>query len=327
MIFLVLGIGLVSSLLMFLIVWRFYLKAFHPLEQLVVAFKQLGAGDFSSKIGKTRISEMKPVVEQYNNLVKRLKHVTENLFIEKLERQQAEIQNQKITLQKREVEIQQIEAEKRQLEAQINPHFLYNTLSCIQSMAELDDNQRIERAVNLLSRHLRYSVSNEEHFVTLEKELTNVKVFTEIQKYRFNDKINFIIDVPSALYHLKINRLLIQPIVENAYIHGLEGKIDKGNIFLKVSYLAPSITIEVRDDGVGMSEEKVKELIRFIESHKQGELLAPVVNSGLKNVIRRIYLTYGTSSEVEIESINNLTKVKIIIDLEGSYPGDQSNDY
>ena len=76
-----------------------------------------------------------------------------------------------------------------------------------------------------------------------------------------------------------------------------------------------------------MSEEKVKELIRFIESHKQGELLAPVVNSGLKNVIRRIYLTYGTSSEVEIESINNLTKVKIIIDLEGSCPGDQSNDY
>ena len=170
---------------MFLIVWRFHLKAFHPLEQLVVAFKQLGAGDFSSNIGKTRISEMKPVVEQYNNLVKRLKHVTENLFIEKLERQQAEIQNQKITLQKREVEIQQIEAEKRQLEAQINPHFLYNTLSCIQSMAELDDNQRIERAVNLLSRHLRYSVSNEEYFVTLEKELTNVKVFTEIQRVLF----------------------------------------------------------------------------------------------------------------------------------------------
>ena len=100
-------------------------------------------------------------------------------------------------------------------------------------MAELDDNQRIERAVNLLSRHLRYTVSNERHFVTLEEELTYVKVFTEIQKFRYNDKINFFHDVPRTLFPLKINRLLIQPIVENAYIHGLEGKLGKGKIFFK----------------------------------------------------------------------------------------------
>lgn len=322
MIILVIGIGLVSSLIIFLIGWRLLLQAFNPLKQLVHAFQRLGGGDFSSQIEPTRIKEMKPVVEQYNNLANRLQHVTEHLFIEKLERQQTEIQNQKIKLQKREIEIRQKEAEKRQLEAQINPHFLYNTLSCIQSMAELDDNQRIESAVNLLSRHLRYSVSNERHFVTLEEELTYVKVFTEIQKFRYNDKINFIYDVPRTLFPLKINRLLIQPIVENAYIHGLEGKLGKGNIFLKVSYSEPFLSIEVRDDGVGMSQDKWQELNDFIQSHKKEDSLIPIVDSGLKNVIRRIFLTYGKSSMVHIESAENKTIIKISINLQRGLSND-----
>ncbi|NYE03432.1 sensor histidine kinase YesM [Bacillus niacini] len=315
MILLVIGIGLFSSLVIFLIGWRLLLQAFNPLKQLVYAFQRLGGGDFSSQVEPTRIKEMKPVVDQYNNLVNRLSHVTEHLFLEKLERQQTEIQNQKIKLQKREIEIRQKEAEKRQLEAQINPHFLYNTLSCIQSMAELDDNHRIESAVNLLSRHLRYTVSNEKYFVTIEEELTYVKVFTEIQKFRYNDKINFIYDVPRTLFPLRINRLLIQPIVENAYIHGLEGKLGKGNIFLKVSYTEPFLSIEVRDDGVGMSLDKLQELNDFIQSHKKEDSLIPKVDSGLKNVIRRIFLTYGKSSMVQIDSDKNKTAIQIRIKL------------
>ncbi|MEH7179304.1 sensor histidine kinase [Neobacillus vireti] len=327
MIFLVIGIGLFSSLIIFLVGWRLLLQAFNPLTQLVHAFQRLGGGDFSSQIEPTRIKEMKPVVEQYNNLVNRLHHVTEHLYMEKLERQQTEIQNQKIKLQKREIEIRQKEAEKRQLEAQINPHFLYNTLSCIQSMAELDDNHRIERAVNLLSRHLRYSVSNEKHFVTLEEELIYVKVFTEIQKFRYNDKINFIYDVPRTLFPLKINRLLIQPVVENAYIHGIEGKIGKGNIFLKVSYTEPFLSIEVRDDGVGITQDKLQELKDFIQCHKKEDSLIPIVDSGLKNVIRRIYLTYGMSSEVQIESDKSKTVIQIRINLQRSFPYDKGDDY
>lgn len=205
------------------------------------------------------------------------------------------------------------EIELKMLQAQINPHFLFNTLESINCVAQLNNVPEISKMVVALSDILSESMGKSGKTITIENEIYHVESYLYIMKARFGDKISVTMDLAGETIDVKIPALTLQTIVENAIRHGKISKTTGGNIHI-CSYLSGDIMcIEVRDNGVGMDEEKAAQLnaafniendIYFREKNGQ--------HIGLENVNRRIKLLYGNESGLCIESKpNEGTVVKI----------------
>jgi len=184
------------------------------------------------------------------------------------------------------------QAEMQALVAQINPHFIYNSLESINSMAVLQGNREISRMVVSLGKLLRISISENQELIPLAMEMEHVKHYLLIQKYRFEDKIDYEIDVQESLKRMVCMRLIVQPLVENALYHGIERMRGKGFIRIRAFAYAGDLFIEVADNGLGMSEERLTELFTapflgtFESKHRHEGV-------GLRNVHERIRIRFG----------------------------------
>lgn len=146
------------------------------------------------------------------------------------------------------------------LESQINPHFLFNTLNSISRMALLENSPDTVEMVYCLSDLLRYSLKEKEDFPTIENEIDNVKKYLFIQSIRYKDRLSFDISIPDEILNFRIPSMILQPIVENAIIHGIEPKSSGGNVYICATFNGDDIKIVVKDTGVGISTKKLKEL-------------------------------------------------------------------
>lgn len=191
------------------------------------------------------------------------------------------------------------EAEFKALKAQVNPHFLYNTLESIHWMAKLKDFESVSTMVTTLGKFLRYSISSRGDIVSVSQEIEQIENYLTIQRIRYRDKFTVNIDIEETLYNKNILRFLIQPIVENSIIHGLEQKIGKGIIIIKGYIEEGCIIFEIKDNGVGMGNSKAK-----------GEGI------GMDNVNRRIKIHYGEEYGVYPEKDQEFTSMKIRIPVE-----------
>lgn len=152
-------------------------------------------------------------------------------------------------------------AELKTLGAQINPHFLFNTLNSITRMALLEDSPRTEEMVYCLSDLLRYSIKQNEEFPTIDSELENIKKYLFIQCIRYKDRLKYSIDVPDELLSFRIPSMILQPLVENAIVHGLEPKIEGGDIHISCENKNDNMKILIKDTGIGIPEEKIISLL------------------------------------------------------------------
>lgn len=192
-----------------------------------------------------------------------------------------------------EVELEQKrkqQAEMHALVAQINPHFIYNSLESINSMAVLAGNRDISRMVVSLGKLLRISISEQVESIPLSMELEHVKHYLNIQKMRFRDKFDYEISCPSELQHLHTLKLIVQPLVENALYHGIEPKQDAGFIQIEVMELGNDIIIQVKDTGLGFSLSQLEEEWKNPASTEKKYTNSGV---GLRNVYERIRIQYG----------------------------------
>ncbi len=197
------------------------------------------------------------------------------------------------------------------LESQINPHFLYNTLETVSSKAILNDDIEISNMVVALSTMLRYSVRNLE-VVTLEQEIEHIKSYIIIEQYRFEKRINFKFEIESDLYHEKIAKLMLQPLVENALEHGFHKKND-GQVTIRAEKYTDHLRIVVIDDGRGIAPDKLKQINKNL-SHNSESSFDKRNNIGIINVNRRLQLIFGEEYGLNIHSIVN-KGTKISIDL------------
>lgn len=221
-----------------------------------------------------RTDEIGILYNEYNRMIETLDDFIKN-----------EYQNKLITL----------DSQMKSLEAQINSHFLYNTLESINSIAEIEEIDSIATMSLALGNMFRYSIKTQSELVTIEEELNHVKDYVAIQKIRFDNKFALIIDLPDGMSELRVLKLIMQPIVENALYHGLNycntGSFIKIHGFLNAS----TLFIEICDDGAGMSKEQVlaleqsfQETAHFTElGHRNKQSI------GLKNIHTRIALYYG----------------------------------
>lgn len=195
-------------------------------------------------------------------------------------------------------------AELETLQSQINPHFLYNTLDSIRGQALYEGVPDIADMTGALSTFFRYSISNRNSVVSLEEELENIRDYFDIQRFRFNNRFRLCL-LPAAredVTECYLPKLTLQPIVENAILHGMEGKLGEGTITIRIEGTERLIRVTVSDDGMGMNSETLQR----VQARVRGETVETGRNGrgglALPNVSRRIRLLYGETYGLQIMS-------------------------
>ena len=207
---------------------------------------------------------------------------------------------------------QKRKSELKALQAQINPHFLYNTLDSIIWMSEAGENDEVVEMTSALARLLRQSISNDKEEVELEKEIEYVKNYLTIQKMRYKDKLEFFIYVDPRVAHAPIIKLVLQPLVENAIYHGIKYKETKGNLKIYARPVDGRVEIVVADDGIGMDEDVMEHIF---DEHRKEQKRNGV---GVPNVQKRLKLQYGSEYGIRYESVKGAgTKAVITIPVDG----------
>ena len=200
------------------------------------------------------------------------------------------------------------------LQNQMNPHFLYNILENIRSESLLNGLESVANMAELLGDFYRYTISQEENFVSLKEELDNTEVYFQIQRFRFSKKLELEVKVQEDLLSLKVPRILLQPIVENSIVHGLEGRETGGKVGISISRSNRHVYIQVSDDGIGIEEEKLRQInedLRNIRRGFQGGVVGKRdmgkagMGVSLLNIQERIHLLYGREYGLYLQSLEN----------------------
>ena len=208
-----------------------------------------------------------------------------------------------------QLKTQQREAEFKVLASQINPHFLYNTLETIRMKARINHQAEIEELVKMLAKILRKNLRAGGQDVSIREEVELVESYLKIQQYRFEERIQYQIRLPENLQEYRVLPLILQPIVENSIIHGLETKEGIGHILIEVERVEDAILIAVEDDGLGISKDRLFEVQKEMESRNLNR-----THIGVSNVHQRLRLKYGENYGLTISSIEGkMTRIVIRI--------------
>lgn len=206
-------------------------------------------------------------------------------------------------------EIKRKEIELKYMQSQINPHFLYNTLDSIRWMAVVEHNDEIARQVEALSDVFRHALNRGNEMVTVKQEVEHLQSYLLIQKNRFGERIRVSIQVEQELETCRVQKLILQPLVENAFVHGLEKKVGGGNIWVKVQKDRQLLLYTVEDDGIGTDAGEIN---RFLKDEKESENVF-----ALKNIDERLKMKYGNDCGIRFYSRENVgTRVEVRMYLE-----------
>lgn len=235
-------------------------------------------GKLETSITMNGDDELSNLAEDFNGMVVEIKNLMNKVYQQQKEERQRELQV---------------------LQSQINPHFLYNTLDTLQWKALEYGAVELSEMIVSLSSFFRISLSKGKEFISLEKELEHVKNYLVIQQFRYSDILDYEINCDPKFYLYQLPKIIIQPLVENAIYHGIKPKLAHGTIKINVFEEQDALNIVVGDDGVGMSDDKLKKIRKNIDEHLTGK------NYGLYNVSRRIYLHFGQGCGLTINSTEN----------------------
>lgn len=274
-------IGLFTSLILAYFLTKQLTK---PIHRLIKGMKRIEEGDLTISIEENNIYEMQQLNESFNNMVIQIVNLLQTT---------------------KESQKQIFDAEKKALQSQINPHFLFNTLNTIKSLASINNQEEIYTISIKLGQLLRSSIYNNSAVCTLEKSIELVKSYLTIQQIRFKDKLHIDYDIDQSLLSQSTPKLLLQPLVENAIIHGLEPKIGHWYLSISLQKIGDNIVIEITDNGVGFKNKEIMKNLSLLEkSH----------HIGLYNVYKRLNLFYKNNASLSFEDVKSGgTKAKIII--------------
>lgn len=191
------------------------------------------------------------------------------------------------------------EAELKSLQHQVNPHFIFNALNTIQNLAYIENAHKTQEIIHNFSNMIKYTLRKENGSTTyLEDEINHVKNYMKIQKVRFGDKIKYDIDIDHKYYHLKCPFMLIQPIAENFIKYVVEKKIDTSYFSIKGYIEYKDFVIDIWDNGDGISEEKIKNILDGTEYEDKEECI------GINNINQRLIYLYGDDYRLNMYSKN-----------------------
>lgn len=266
------GILLIVSVL---ISYSLYQHIRRPIKLLIRSVQQLKKGNYSARIPVKGDNEFTFLFHRFNEMAEEIDHLVGKVYAEQLRSREATL---------------------KQLQSQINPHFLYNCLAFMKSMAVLDEKESIIAMSVSLSKYYRYTTRTEQQLVTVREEMALVESYLRIQGLQMK-RLSVSIQLPEPLMAEMIPRLLIQPIVENAIIHGIEPSAEAGRLFITGESLDGMHRIIVEDDGPGLAEEERSALERKINLP-----LTEEIGCGVWNVHQRLRYQFGDESGLSFEA-------------------------
>lgn len=295
MYYVILFSSIVLILVNVLVVILFNKKVYRPVTNVEGALHAIVSGETDLKLQNVHHgNELSPMYDDLNSLIVRLKQLIDSEYTAGIMKKQAEIDA---------------------LQSQINPHFLYNTLESIRGQAIVEEVEGIEKMVKALADIFRYSITNKNAMVTLEEELGNIDNYLDIQQFRFGNKFIVVKEIEPDTRYCLIPKLIIQPVVENAIIHGLETKPGKGTIKIKTTSTVDSVIITIEDDGEGMDKdtlEAINECLALGGGEKNAQKVK--IGLGLININERIKLIFDSSFGLKVYSMRDMgTKVELRI--------------
>ena len=202
------------------------------------------------------------------------------------------IQHLMETVRREEINLRKTEL--KALQAQINPHFLYNTLDSIAWMCEQGRNDEAVQMVNALAQLFRISISRGHELIPIRSELRHAESYLKIQKHRYKNQFSYRFDVDESCLDFLCNKITLQPIIENAIYHGINGLVDEGEIVITLRAEGQDVVFTVADNGVGMEEEQIQAILRKERSDHTG--------IGIKNVNDRLKIYFGEGYGITIDS-------------------------
>ncbi len=249
-----------------------------PVRSLIKAMKAFenAADSFSYSSGNEAVTELQVLSDSFEHMSNRIKQLMERVRTEETELRKTEL---------------------KALQAQINPHFLYNTLDSIQWMCEQGKNEDAMKMVSALAKLFRISISRGHELIPIKDELQHAKNYLVIQSYRYRNQFSYSFDIETRLEHYLCNKITVQPLIENAIYHGIDRMVDEGEIKISVKEAPDNkddILITVEDNGVGMTEEQCRKILRKERSDSSG--------IGVKNVNDRLKIYFGEKYGLTIKS-------------------------
>ncbi len=241
-----------------------------PIDRLADRMKKVEGGDLSPYPPQSSIEEFHFLESSFNEMVEQIST---------------------LLILTREEEAKMREAERKALEAQINPHFLYNTLNVITSLAKMNKQEKIQQISVKLGKLLRNAIDNRDAEVTLKESFSLVESYLTIQHIRYGEKLKVSLFLDPSIEEIKTPKLIIQPLIENAIIHGLEEKMGDWIIDVHASKAGNNIIIRVSDNGVGFDTTNLDEIVDQDSSHV-----------GIHNIKRRLFLRYKENASFSIHS-------------------------
>jgi len=251
----------------------------NPIKRLENLSKRIAEGDFSVRVKLPQVSELDGLTDNLNIMAVKI----QALIAENVREQQ--------NLQKSEM---------KALQAQITPHFLYNTFDTIVWLAEEKKNDQVIDITRAFSSFFRISLNKGKDFLTVSEEFEHVKSYLTIQKIRYRDILDYEIEYMPEMADCQILKLLLQPLVENALYHGIKNKRGRGLLSVKGWRENNRLCFSVQDNGIGMTQEKLANIMKQISGSADPEDLNNVY--GLYNVNKRLELYYDASTKLEITS-------------------------
>lgn len=271
--FVVIMTGVVSFVVIF-----FSNSLIRPLHNMANSMDIAAKGDFTVSLPIESDDEIGQLSRHFNSMIQKINSLIDNVYKKELLYKDAEF---------------------KMLQAQINPHFIYNVLDTISWTVQLNGMPEISKMASALSRLMRISINKNQN-ITLKEELSCVQDYLLIQKIRYQDKISAVIDVDERLNDLVIPKLILEPIVENAVVHGLEGKVGTGLILVKGELTSGTVIFTIKDNGIGITQERLEEIW---SSHSKSN--STHTGLGFLNVHSRIQYIYGSDYGLEIKSQRN----------------------
>ncbi len=269
---------LIGTVLVALVLWVYYGIVTRPVRRLLAAMHEFEtrAEEFSYTVTQEPVAELQALSQSFAHMAKQIRELMEQVRREETELRKTEL---------------------KALQAQINPHFLYNTLDSIQWMCEQGKTEDASRMVGALARLFRISISRGRELIPLRDEIQHAKNYLVIQSYRYREQFRYRFDVEEGLEEYLCNKITLQPLIENAIYHGMDRMVDEGEIVVTVKQ-APDcpedILLIVSDNGIGMTEEQCRKILEKQRSDSGG--------IGVKNVNDRLRIYFGSHYGLTIHS-------------------------
>ncbi|MBB3108061.1 two-component system sensor histidine kinase YesM [Paenibacillus phyllosphaerae] len=256
------------------------------IQELLKHMKSVRGNNFERVPYHQERDEVGQLAVEFNRMSARIENLINDFYVSEL--------------QKKELELRQRQAQLHALHSQINPHFLFNALETVRMRSLMNGESQTAKTIQNMATIFRKSIIWKRSFVTIREELELIECFLEIQKYRFDSKLEYHIEVDQSVMAIEIPKMAFLPFVENASIHGIENIPGIGYITIQIAQEQEQIIFLISDNGSGIAQEKIDELHRYIhEDDAMGDSI------GMKNVMTRLKIYYGESFNFAIASAPN----------------------